>query len=36
MEIYFDRNFYFNVFIYLFLLQKLNNFVGFKTLVVER
>ena len=32
MKIYFDNNFYFNKFIYLFLLQNLNNFVSFKNL----
>ena len=38
-NICFDNNFYFketSKFIYLFLLQNLNNFVSFKTLVVER
>ena len=35
-KIYFDNNFYFSKFIYLFLLQNLNNFVSFKTPVVER
>ena len=36
MEIYFDNNFYFIKFIYLFHVQNLNTFVNFKTPVVER
>ena len=35
MKIYFDNNFYFNKFIYLFLFENLNNFVSFKTLVLK-
>ena len=36
MRIYFDNNFYFTKFIYLFHVQNLNTFVNFKTPVVER
>ena len=35
-KLVFDNNFYFNKFIYLFLLQIPNSFVSFKTPVVER
>ena len=36
MKIYFNNNFYFTKFIYLFHVQNLNHFVNFKTPVVKR
>ena len=36
MKTYIDNNFYFNKFIYFFLLQNLNNFFSFKIPVVKR
>ena len=35
-KIEFDNNFYFSKFIYLFLIQNLNNFAGFTTRFLER
>ena len=35
-KICFDNNLYFNKFIYVLFLQNLNNFVSFKTPVMER